>query len=68
MLLLMNKRFLLKEKSKVTGNAVKTIDGNFNVGMRTDNLTMLASHIFGGLNSIKYNDLEYLKDARSSVL
>ncbi len=57
------KIFTKRKKSKVTGNAVKTIDGNFNVGMRTDNLTMLASHIFGGLNSIKYNDLEYLKDA-----
>ena len=57
------KIFTERKKSKVTGNAVKTIDGNFNVGMRTDNLTMLASHIFGGLNSIKYNDLEYLKDA-----
>ena len=57
------KIFTERKKSKVTGNAVKTIDGNFNFGMRTDNLTMLASHIFGGLNSIKYNDLEYLKDA-----
>ena len=45
------------------GNAVKTIDGNFNVGMRTDYLSMLSSHIFGGLNSIKYGGLEYLKDA-----
>ena len=39
------KIFTERKKSKVTGNAVKTIDGNFNVGMRTDNLTMLASHI-----------------------
>ena len=47
------KIFTERKKSKVTGNAVKTIDGNFNVGMRTDNLTMLASHIIGGLNSIQ---------------